>query len=226
MSNTILIKKVEQILRQRFKKFSEITSVYLYGSILSNEFSDKSDIDVLFIVSDLLDTGTFLSKVKSIRALIEKHNLDINVVFMKEFVRRWHIYRPPTYFFWIKNRGRLLWGRDIIKSIRKSDITPEMIYKRAVDLSQSCRSVYINNKDGTFWEPKYRRWLRTLVSGIYFLESGLEFDFEICIKKLSEKHSELVGIPGLSFKKTSIKSLSEISESLSTYMYNKYIAKK
>ncbi|MEK7511495.1 MAG: nucleotidyltransferase domain-containing protein [Patescibacteria group bacterium] len=223
MPNALLIKEVTDNLRANFKKHKCVQSAYLYGSILTNGFHPKSDIDVLFIVKDIRDRQSFFRKIKTIRSKEKKFKLDINIVFMSEFRNLWHIFRPPTFFVWIKQRNVLLWGKDCIRDIRQEKITITSIYKRAVDLAQGCRAVYLNDKDVEFWEIKYSRWLRELQFGILYLYGDLELDSKICGKKLCDAFPELKKARFLSKKQLPIKNLSEIAEAFVLCVYNHFV---
>ena len=191
--------------------------------MLTDNFHDKSDIDVLFIVKDIKDRQSFLRKIKSVRVKEKKFKLDINIVFQSEFINLWHIFRPPTFFVWIKQRHALLWGKDCIQSIKEEKITVNSIYKRAVDLAQGCRAVYLNDKDVSFWEIKYSRWLRELQYGILYLHGELELDSKVCGKKLCKAFPELKKAGLLTKKQLPIKSLSEIAESFVLCVYNHFV---
>ncbi|HUT22035.1 MAG TPA: nucleotidyltransferase domain-containing protein [Candidatus Bipolaricaulota bacterium] len=223
MSNLILINEVTTNLRSNFKEFKCIQSAYLYGSILTDNFHKKSDIDVLFIVKDIKDRQAFFKKIKTIRTKEKKFKLDINIVFESEFRNLWHIFRPPTFFVWIKQRNALLWGKDCIRDIKQEKITVNSIYKRAVDLAQGCRAVYLNDKDVDFWEIKYSRWLRELQYGILYLSGDLELDSKICGRKLCKSFPELKKARLLTKKQLPIKSLSEIAESFVLCVYNHFV---
>jgi len=149
--------------------------------------------------------------------------LDINIVFEREFDNLWHIFRPPTFFVWIKNRNVLLWGKDRIQEVKEKQITVDSIYKRAVDLSQGCRAVYLNDKDVEFWEIKYSRWLRELQFGILFLHGELEIDSKTCGKKLCDAFPELKKARLLSKDQLPIKNLSEITEAFVLCVYNHFV---
>ncbi|MFH1192220.1 MAG: nucleotidyltransferase domain-containing protein [bacterium] len=223
MPNNLLIEEVAKNLRVNFKKLKCIQSAYLYGSVLTDNFHKKSDIDVLFIVEDIKDRQKFLKKIKAIRAKEKKLKLDINIVFKNEFLNLWHIFRPPTFFIWIKQRNALLWGEDCLRDIKEKKITVNSIYKRAVDLAQGCRAVYLNDKDVAFWEIKYSRWLRELQYGILYLHGELELDSKLCGKKLCNSFPELKKAELLQKKQLPIKNLSEISESFVLCIYNHFV---
>ena len=173
MPNSNTVKIISEILKKKFKKLPAISSAYIYGSVLTNNFSQTSDIDVLFIVDNINNPNELLKEIKLIRNTVKDFKLDINVVFMDEFIRRWHIYRPLTHFYWIKPRSIFLWGADYIKDVKESEITAESLFRRAVDLAQSSRSVYLNNKDDSFWGMKYKRWVSTLVCEINYFDDAL-----------------------------------------------------
>jgi len=117
----------------------------------------------------------------------------------------------------------LLWGKDCIQSIKEEKITVNSIYKRAVDLAQGCRAVYLNDKDVSFWEIKYSRWLRELQYGILYLHGELELDSKVCGKKLCKAFPELKKAGLLTKKQLPIKSLSEIAESFVLCVYNHFV---
>ena len=212
MQNDLLIEKVAGTLKKSFENFEAIKSAYLYGSVLTDKFNTESDIDVLFIVDDGIDRIKFLKEIKSARSKETHFKLDINVVFYSEFINLWHIFRPPTFFVWIKQRNFLLWGKDYLCSIKEEKITVNSIYKRAIDLAQGCRAVYLNDKDINFWEVRYSRWLRELQYGILYLHGELELDSRLCGKKLCRAYPELKGARLLSKKQLPIKDLSRIAE--------------
>ncbi|MFA6422753.1 MAG: nucleotidyltransferase domain-containing protein [Candidatus Buchananbacteria bacterium] len=223
MPNALLIEKITKNLRANFKKFKCVQSAYLYGSVLTDNFNEKSDIDVLFIVKDIKNRQNLLKKIKTIRAKEKNLKLDINIVFKSEFLNLWHIFRPPTFFVWIKQRNALLWGEDCIRNIKEEKITVNSIYKRAVDLAQGCRAVYINDKDVEFWEIKYSRWLRELQYGILYLHGNLELDSKMCGEKLCKSFPELNKAKLLSKKQLPIKNLSEIAELFAYCVYNHFV---
>lgn len=212
MPNDLVIQEITKILKDRFSKYKQIQSAYIYGSVLTNSFHKRSDIDVLFIVDDVPSRRLFLKRIKAARATIRDFKMDINVVFQSEFIHLWHIFRPPTFFVWIKQRNKLLWGVDRLRAINEDEITVRSIYKRAVDLAQGCRAVYLNNKDVLFWETRYSRWLRELQYGILYLHGELELDSKLCNKKLCKAFPELKRTRLLSQKRLPINVLSEISE--------------
>lgn len=224
--NALVIQKVTKALMDNFQKFKPIQSAYIYGSVLTKKFHKKSDIDVMFIVEDITDRCEFLKRIKTVRASIKDFKLDINIVFRDEFRHLWHIFRPPTFFVWIKQRNILLWGADCLRDLKENEITVKTIYKRAVDLAQGCRAVYLNDKDVAFWEIKYSRWLRELQYGMLYLHGEIELDSELCGKKLCKAFSEVKQARLLSTKdRLPIKSLSEIAETFVLCIERHFIKK-
>ncbi|TSC72174.1 MAG: hypothetical protein G01um101438_677 [Parcubacteria group bacterium Gr01-1014_38] len=114
---------VTNAVRRYFQDFHEILAAYLYGSILTDTFSARSDIDVLFIAKEIPYPHKFIQKLKRRRQRCRKLKLDLNVVFLDEFRRRWHIYRPPAFFVGIKMRHLHLWGRDVLREVRKNEVS-------------------------------------------------------------------------------------------------------
>ena len=225
MPNTLLIQKVTRVLNEKYKKFNSIRSAYIYGSILTNKFHKKSDIDVLFIVEDVADRCKFLRRIKAVRSTVKGLKLDINIVFHSEFRHLWHIFRPPTFFIWIKQQNILLWGVDSLHDLKEKEITVRTIYKRAVDLAQGCRAVYLNDKDTAFWEIKYSRWLRELQYGILYLHGEIELDSKLCGKKLRTAFPEVKRARLLSKKRLPIKFLLEIAEVFVLCVYRHFVKK-
>ena len=88
MANEPVVERVSLILKNKYKKFPSIISAYIYGSILTTNFSKTSDIDILFIVNNLEDPNKLLKEIKTIRSKVKDFKLDINVVFLDEFTRR------------------------------------------------------------------------------------------------------------------------------------------
>ncbi|MEK7473513.1 MAG: nucleotidyltransferase domain-containing protein [Patescibacteria group bacterium] len=211
--NDLVIQNVTSALKAHFQKFKSIRSAYIYGSVLTNKFHEESDIDVIFIVEDVTNRSEFLRRIKAVRSKIHGFKPDINIVFTSEFRHLWHIFRPPTFFVWIKQRHVLLWGEDSLKKIKEKEITAQKIYKRAVDLAQGCRAVYLNDKDVAFWELRYSRWLRELQYGILYLHGEIELDSKVCGQKLCRAFPEVRQALLLSTKdRLPIKILSEIAE--------------
>lgn len=223
MANEAVIEKVSLILKNKYKKFPSIISAYIYGSLLTVNFSKTSDIDILFIVNNLENPNKLLKEIKNIRNKIKDFKLDINVVFLDEFTRRWHIYRPPTYFYWIKSRNFLLWGKDLIKNVDESEITAESLFRRAVDLAQSSRSVYLNAKDDSFWENKYKRWVSTLICEINYLDDELEFNFILCAKRLIKKYPSLKNIKILFKGQPTMEEISKVAEDLVCFLRKNFL---
>lgn len=223
MPNNLFVNQISEIIEAKFRKFKEIRSAYLYGSVLTDAFHKESDIDLLFIVDDVFDRFLFLKKIKSVRSQVKSYKLDVNVVFYSEYIRLWHIFRPPTFFVWIKQRNKLLWGDDCIRNIKEDEITMQSIYKRSVDLAQGCRAVYLNNKDVVFWEIRYSRWLRELQYGILYLHGELELDSKLCNKKLCEVFPEVKVAKLLSKKQLPIEQLSKIAETFVSCIYNRFV---
>jgi hypothetical protein len=119
-----------------------------------------------------------------------------------------------------------LWGEDSLQNIDEKEITAQKIYKRAVDLAQGCRSVYLNDKDVAFWELRYSRWLRELQYGILYLHGEIELDSKLCGKKLCKAFPEVKQARLLSSKeRLSIRTLSEIAEAFVLSVEKHFIKK-
>lgn len=219
------LNNIKKQLKNNYAVFNEIKSAYIYGSVLSDRFKEgKSDIDVLFICKDIKKPHHFLKKIK-VKVKKIKAKMDINVVFYSEFIRRWHIYRPPTYFIGIKLANELLWGEDLMRNVNIKDVKPVDIYKRIVDLSQGIRGIYINNKNDDFWREKYKSWLKISLLEILFLHGNFDLNFKSGLISILKKYPELKPSAALQKKNLSTEKLSEIAELLRVHMFNHFIKK-
>lgn len=214
-------------LKENYAIFNEIKSAYIYGSVLSDRFKEgKSDVDILFICKDMENPHFFLKNLKiKIKTKSIKAKLDINIVFYDEFMRRWHVYRPPTYFIGIKLANELLWGEDLIQNINIQDAKPMDIYKRVVDLAQGIRGVYINNKNDDFWREKYKSWLKVSLLEILFLHGSFDLDFKSGLANFLLKYPDLKLCDALKNKNLPIEKLNEIAELLRIHMFSLFIKK-
>ena len=216
---------IKKQLKNIFSDIEEIMSAYVYGSILSDRFDNqKSDIDILFICKDSENPHLLLKKIKKKREKI-KAKLDISVVFYSEFLKRWHIYRPPTYFIGIKLANEFLWGDNLIQDVSLDDVKPIDIYKRIVDLSQGIRGVYINGKNDDFWCQKYKGWLKVSLLEILYLHGNFNLNFNTGLTVLLDKYPELKSAELLLKNNLSSEELSDIAELLRVHMFNYFIKK-
>lgn len=208
-------------------KHKEIISAYLYGSILTGRFNvEKSDIDILLIVNDNNSPSHFIDEIKEdINNNHYKIRLDINIVFLSEFINRWHIYRPPSYFLGIKYKSELIWGEDLLKDVNDNEVTPESVYKRIVDLAQSSRGIYVNSKEQDFWTKKYIGWLKIASLEVLFLSGEFDLNFSSGFEKLKNKYKNIDFLEHLNNADISIRELNYVAESLRTLVYNNFIKK-
>ena len=214
----------KQIIKN-YSGFKEIKSAYIYGSSLSNRFDSKrSDIDILFICDDSKNPKKLFSKIIKAKKRINA-KLDINIVFYQEFLNRWHIYRPPTYFIGIRIANELLWGDDLISIVKNTDFSPKDLYKRITDLAQGIRGVYINEKNDNFWIEKYRSWLKVFLLEVLFMQGNFDLNFKTGLSSFLKMNPELKIVRSLLKNKIDIKQLNCISEILRVYIYNNYIKK-
>jgi len=220
-NNTELFLKA--IVRE-FKDIKTIISLYVYGSVLTKDFNPKrSDIDLLFIVKDIQDPELFINETKGKLKQFHDFKLDANIVFLSEFKKRWHIYRPPSYFIGIKYRSKLIYGKDLIKQVKDSEMTIDLVYKRIVDLAQSSRGIYLNSKEAKFWKKKYIRWLKIAVLEVLFLADDLDLNFQSGLKKIKLIYPELFFLDILNKNKISMKEVNKVAEKLRLFILNRYI---
>lgn len=219
--------KQVDIVVKSLRERKEIAAAYLYGSILSKKFiRNKSDVDVLLIVSDVEYPSRLIDDIKQrVKVIGRNIKLDVNIVFMTEFINRWHIYRPPTYFIGIKHRHKLLWGQDLLADIDDREVTPDLVYKRLVDLAQSSRGIYVNNKEPKFWVKKYASWLKIAALEVLFLTGEFDLSFVSGFKKLKNKYHNLEFLNILNKTRLTIKDINYVAENLCLFVYNNWIKK-
>ena len=213
--NEIIITQITNLL----KEDKTIISSYVYGSILTNNFNPaKSDVDILIIAKDRARPFVFLKKIKTITSCFKKVKIDTNVVFLSEFKMRKHVYRPPSYFIGIKHRSKLLFGKDLIKSVKDNELTYHSLYNRLIDLAQSSRAIYVNDKDPKFWSRKYINWLRMVVLEILFLGGELDLIFSSGLRKIKKKYKNLTYLDNLKSDNLSMSEISKIAENLRVFI--------
>ncbi len=213
---------------KKFKKVfigeGDILSLYIYGSTLSDQFDPhRSDVDLLAICKDSGNPIGTINKIKGKLHVFSGMRLDMNIVFLSEFKRRWHIYRPPSYYLGIKYQHRLVFGKDLLVACKDSEVGPEQIYKRIVDLAQGSRGVYVNGKDPEFWAKKYVGWLKVAILEILFLTGEFDLSFLSGIKKLLTKFPRLKPVAHIITKKNlSIGEVNKIAEKLRVFVEEEF----
>ena len=208
-------------IKDLFAKEPSIIALYVYGSILTDKFNpQKSDIDILIISRDLADPVAFIRRLKIKGDKFSAGRLDINLVFLSEFKNRWHIYRPPSYFLGIKYRHRLIFGRDLLVSVKDRELTVSQVYKRVVDLAQGSRGVYINGKEADFWRKKYAGWLRLAILEVLFLAGEFDLSFDTGVEKLIKKNKALAPLRRLKKPDLALSEINELAEKLRVHIHN------
>jgi len=216
--------EVFERIQKEFEPFGEIKSAYIYGSILGDKFlPGKSDIDLLLFVDDTDKPTDFLDRIRKVSFSLKDINVDTNVVFLSEFKKRWHIYRPVTYFIGIKLKSKLLFGIDLLEGVDEKEITGEMIYKRAVDLAQSSRGIYLNSKNPEFWEKKYMKWLQVLALEVLYLHGQFDLSFKSGLEKLTKIDPKLSVLKALLNDSADMASINRVAEFLRGYIYQNFI---
>jgi len=220
-------KKIVEYIKSALSKYEEIECAYIYGSFLTERYnSAKSDIDILLIVKDSDKPESFIRKIKNEIKDLNHINPDVNVVFYSEFKRRWHVYRPPTYFLGVKLESILVFGKDLLSEVMDTEIKSEAIFRRAVDLAQSSRGIYLNSKNIDFWKTKYIKWLRVLVLEILYLEGTFDLSFKSGLKKLIKIDGSLEYLNALLYDEMSMGEISSISEKLRNHIYSRFIKRE
>jgi len=215
-----IVKEIKNL----FSLVNEIESLYIYGSFLRKDYdAKKSDVDILIILKDSNKDNDVIEEIKKKCNGIKSFKYDVNIVFKSEFKYRFHIYRPPTYYLGIKLSNKLLIGKDLLQSFNKDEVSAKFIYKRAVDLAQSSRSIYINSKNPSFWERKYIKWLRVLTLEVLYLHGYFELNFKKGLKKLQKIDPKFIFLDSLLKNRLSIHEINFICERLKTYLYLNFI---
>lgn len=203
-------------------KISEIQSIYAYGSVLNDDFNPlKSDIDLLIIAREKNAHET-ISKIREIKEKFHGvWNLDLNICFASEFNLRIHVNRPPTYYFGIAQRNKLLFGESLLESVKTDKIDPKKIYERVANLAQAARALYLNReeKDADFWIKYQRKWLVVAFLEVLFLDGHFELNKSKGLNyfiKSNNAPSEFLNL--LDLHKTDVELLFRASEWLRVYL--------
>lgn len=221
--------KILTPLISELKTIKGVECAYVYGSILNKDFDkNKSDIDFLIIAKEKgKDNLTLLNEIRKLKKKYENEiRTDLNICFYSEFKLRIHVNRPPTYFFGISKRNKLLFGQDLLKEVTEKELNPKMIYERIANLAQSARALYLNKeeKDPGFWIKYQRKWLVVAFLEALYFEGILELNKEKGLKKFIEITKAPKSFTKLlDLEKSDIKLLFESSEWLRNYFYHKFI---
>ena len=151
-NNNELVKIINHYIVLNEALRNKLVSLYAYGSFITGEMSEKSDIDCC-VVADNIDFS-FLDVVGKFKADLEKHLQievfinalqldDINNVIIKNklFVHR---ERPFLFLFEFKNYFKLIYGKDLIDDLRLPAYFQEKLKKECVKLVRNFR--YMNYK--------------------------------------------------------------------------------
>ncbi len=183
------IKGVTEIVKKAFSDIDGIISIYLYGSFLREDFNKNSDIDLLVIVDDKTDINTIEKEIGK-RIYQMEQPFEVTLITHSEVKDKLHAGWSKYFYFNVKKMGLLFFGKDILNEIGDYEISFDEIYKKIVWLSQRIRCVVINKSKEVeikFWERKLKKWIKTIMSellylnGIYEPEPRKSFDkfFEI-----------------------------------------------
>jgi len=227
MDKNTYLDGISNRIKKIFDGEKNILSLYIYGSVLSDQFDPRrSDIDLLIICRDLEHPFKYINGLKNKLSALKDVRIDANIVFLSEFKKRWHIYRPPSYYLGIKYRHKLILGKDLITDCKDSEVTPEQIYKRIVDLAQGSRGVYVNGKDPEFWAKKYAGWLKVAVLETLFLTGEFDLSFFSGVERFLIKYPELKLLARLKEKSIDIGEVNEMAETLRVFFQNNFLKSK
>jgi predicted nucleotidyltransferase len=129
-----------------------IVSVYIYGSFITNELTEKSDIDCLVVAREI--SPELLSKIKLMKAAIEmemKREFFVNIAAKDDFSPEnfaqgffTHRERPYYFLFELKYNFQLFYGADFVAQIQFPEMLELRVKEECVRLMKNLQ--YINNK--------------------------------------------------------------------------------
>ncbi|MDD3160204.1 MAG: nucleotidyltransferase domain-containing protein [Candidatus ainarchaeum sp.] len=208
------------------KKIQGIISIYLYGSILNPNFDYlKKDIDILIIANE----KNQLKLIKKIEKIKNKYSLililDLGIRFTTEIDKFININRPPTAYFGIAHKNKLVFGKDYLEKIKNIKIMPKDIFIRVCNLAQGCRGIYLSKdeKNSSFWINYQRKWLIVAFLEVLYLDGVFELNKEKGLKlfiKNSSAPKKILNL--LDSEKTTLLLLLESSEWLREYLLKNY----
>jgi predicted nucleotidyltransferase len=217
--------KLDKFLNE-LKKVQGIISIYLYGSILNANFDySKSDVDILIIAKEEQQ----LKLIKKIEKIKNEYKpllkLDLGIRFTTEIDRFININRPPTAYFGIAHKNKLVFGEDYLKKIKNIEILPKDIFIRVCNLAQGCRGIYLSKeeKDSSFWINYQRKWLIVAFLEVLYLDGIFELNKENGLRLfIKTAHASKKILNLLDYKKTDLLLIFESSEWLREYLLEKY----
>ncbi len=129
-----------------------IVGVYVYGSFITNELTEKSDIDCFIIVEDI--SSELITKIKSLKVAVEDilgREFFINMsakddFSMESFARGFftHRERPYYFLFELKYNFKLFYGRNFVSEIKFPEMMESRVKEECIRLIKNLQ--YINNK--------------------------------------------------------------------------------
>lgn len=138
-----------------------IVSSYLYGSSLRTDFRvGESDIDILVVMTDGVDTGSFVRIPTAIRKQIP--NAEVTMLRLAEIKAGIHPGWSRHFFRNVAHSGIRLQGPDCLAVIAAEPLKLDEAYHRLVQLCQRARIVVSNPSkahEASFWLQKYQHWI-------------------------------------------------------------------
>ncbi len=181
--------EIKKIIEQHLKNEDFLISLYLYGSILRDDYKQNvSDIDVLMIVKDYADINKIKQKINEINILYNNLRLEFTVITEYEFYNGFHPGWSKYFFVALKHSNIFVCGRDIIDELN-FEIDFDSIYKKTIWLCQRLRNIVLNNikqKEIEFWDRKYDKWIKIIVSEILYMRGIYEPSLQSSLLKFRQ----------------------------------------
>ncbi len=213
------IKQITETVRKIFSDIDGIISIYLYGSFLREDFNENSDIDLLVIVDDKIDIINIEKEIAK-RVYQTEQPFDVTLITHSEARDKLHAGWSKYFYFNVKKLGLLLFGRDILNEIEDYEISFDEIYKKIVWLSQRIRCVVINKSkeiETKFWERKLKKWIKTIMSEILYLNGIYEAEPRKSFEKFFQMYPNLSKI---NLEEADLKQMLELLEGIRSLCLN------
>lgn len=152
LENNLLRDNMQKLILADSFLSANIISVYIYGSFITNELTEKSDIDCYLIVEDI--GPDLIVKIKALKAAVEKkfnREFFINISKSSDFsIENFasgfftHRERPYYFLFELKYNFKLFYGEDFVAKIKFPEMMEVKVKEECVRLLKNLQ--YINNK--------------------------------------------------------------------------------
>lgn len=207
---TKVLGKIKKFFKHGFWD-SDVSSIYVYGSILQKSFSEKSDVDLFIILKKTVSPFETINKViAKIKKIEISRIIDWDFVFEPEVKLCYFKRSAIGQYYQIAKHGICVYGKPILA---KTKFSLKKFYEATVWVAQKARHEYLNNKDTKFWAKKLRRDVLYSILRLNFLSSPREPSYKD-IPEIVSKYPHLAGCEKLINPQIDLKTIWIYSEKL------------